>query len=106
MCGIAGYYSKNAAADPATLSRMLTAISHRGPDQIRGMVNGPIAVGSARLAILDLDAGEQPIASSDKRIIVAFNGELFNYRRLLAELSRQGVALQGRAEIDLLLAGY
>jgi asparagine synthase (glutamine-hydrolysing) len=71
-----------------------------------GIVNGPIAVGSARLAILDLDAGEQPIASSDKKVIIAFNGEIFNYRTLLAELSRSGVALHGKAEIDLLLAGY
>ena len=85
---------------------MLTAIAYRGPDQIRGVVNGPIAVGSARLAILNLDAGEQPIVSSDRKIVIAFNGEIFNYRALLAELGQKGVALQGNAEIDLLLAGY
>ena len=106
MCGIAGYYSKTAPADPVALGRMLGAIAYRGPDQIRGVVNGPIAVGSARLAILNLDAGEQPIVSSDRKIVIAFNGEIFNYRALLAELGRKGVALQGKAEIDLLLAGY
>ena len=106
MCGIAGYYSPDEAPDRLTLSRMLSAISYRGPDQINGVIKGSIALGSARLAILDLDGGEQPRASSDNNVIVAFNGEIFNYRLLLAELQRQGVPLSGRAEIDLLLAGY
>jgi asparagine synthase (glutamine-hydrolysing) len=106
MCGVAGYYSKTASADPAALGRMLSAIAHRGPDQIRGTVNGRVAVGSARLAILNLDGGLQPAVSPDRNIVIAFNGEIFNYRTLLAELGRKGVALGGDAEIDLLQAGY
>jgi asparagine synthase (glutamine-hydrolysing) len=106
MCGIVGYYSPNQAPDPATLSRMLSTLSYRGPDQINGIIKGPVAFGSARLAILDLEGGEQPRVSSDSKVIIAFNGEIFNYRSLAAALDRQGVLLPDRAEIDVLLAGY
>jgi asparagine synthase (glutamine-hydrolysing) len=106
MCGIAGFYSPNATPDPAALRSMLSTISHRGPDEIHGTVRGPLAIGSARLAIIDLKEGQQPRSSADHAIIATFNGEIFNYRRLLAELERDGIRLGSHTEIELLVAGY
>jgi asparagine synthase (glutamine-hydrolysing) len=62
-----------------TLQRMLGAISHRGPDQFGGFIDGGTALGCARLSIVDLEGGTQPAVSREHRIAVVFNGEIFNY---------------------------
>jgi len=85
---------------------MLSTIGHRGPDRFGGFVNGPIALGSARLSIVDLEGGAQPAVSIDRRVCVVFNGEIFNYVELRKELQRSGVAFQTRSEVETLLHLY
>src|SRR5689334_13764707 len=86
MCGIAGVAGRADAREQVT--RMIAALTHRGPDGAGIFVAGPdTALGHARLSILDLSpAGAQPMTSRDGRWTMVFNGELFNYRELRSEL--------------------
>ena len=106
MCGIAGYIGTNGPADPEILKRMLSAIGHRGPDHFSGFVDNRIALGVARLSIVDLMGGAQPSLSKDRRVAVAFNGEIFNYKNLRRDLSERGVTFHTRSEVETLLHLY
>lgn len=88
MCGIAGVVGREGACQHVT--RMIAALAHRGPDGAGVFSAGrDVAVGHARLAILDLSpAGAQPMTSRDGRWTLAFNGEIFNYQELREELGR------------------
>ena len=105
MCGIAGYISSE-AADADVLHKMLAAIGHRGPDGFSGFVEGPLAMGTARLAIVDLAGGTQPAVSENRKVALVFNGEIFNYMELRAELGRKGVSFRTRSEVETLLHLY
>ncbi len=86
MCGIAGLMRADGAApDAALLARMLRAIGHRGPDGEGSHISGSVALGQARLAIIDLEGGKQPLFGADGLALVA-NGEIYNYRELYSLL--------------------
>lgn len=105
MCGIAGFISP-ARADAAALAPMLARIAHRGPDGQGTFVEGPAALGHCRLAIIDLQGGAQPLYSEDKNFVVAFNGEIYNYRELTAELTALGHTFTTRTDTEVLLHGW
>jgi len=105
MCGIAGLISP-ARADAAALAPMLARIAHRGPDGQGTFVEGPAALGHCRLAIIDLQGGAQPLYSEDKNFVVVFNGEIYNYRELTAELTALGHTFTTRTDTDVLLHGW
>ena len=91
MCGICGIWN---GADPAAghgrIDRMLETIVHRGPDG-EGRLDRPgLALGMRRLAIIDLAGGDQPIFNEDGSVAVVFNGEIYNFRELRADLERRG----------------
>lgn len=86
MCGIAGELAFP-SADPERVRRMTAALAHRGPDGDGFHHEGPIALGHRRLAIIDLEGGAQPIFNEDGSVAVVFNGEIYNYRELAAELA-------------------
>jgi len=87
MCGIAGWYdSENTNDSRALLSRMLSIIAHRGPDDEGQYFEGPIALGMRRLSIIDVQGGHQPISNEDRTVWVVFNGEIYNFHELRAEL--------------------
>src|SRR3954449_2864854 len=89
MCGIAGFLSLNAEPpDRARLARMVATLRHRGPDDHGEVVAGPAAIGAARLSIVDVAGGHQPISIDGGAITVAQNGEIYNYVELRAELER------------------
>jgi asparagine synthase (glutamine-hydrolysing) len=91
MCGIAGFLSLNAEpADPRRLARMVATLRHRGPDDHGEVVDGPAALGAARLSIIDVAGGHQPISIDDGAITVAQNGEIYNYVELRDDLERAG----------------
>jgi asparagine synthase (glutamine-hydrolysing) len=91
MCGIAGFLSLNAERpDPARLARMVAALRHRGPDDHGEVVDGPAALGAARLSIIDVAGGHQPISIDGGAITVAQNGEIYNYVELRDDLERAG----------------
>jgi asparagine synthase (glutamine-hydrolysing) len=112
MCGIAGYIGSAGAvqASPATLHQMADAIAHRGPDD-EGFFHhdGDVAhVGLAhrRLAIIDLNSGHQPIGNETGRIQIVFNGEIYNYQALRAELIAAGHAFRTNSDTETIVHAY
>jgi asparagine synthase (glutamine-hydrolysing) len=108
MCGIAGLFSFDDAPPPqrCELDAMVAALHHRGPDGRGVRIDGAIGLGHARLAIIDLDGGAQPMRNEDGTVWVAFNGEIFNYVELRAELLRAGHAFRTASDTEVLVHLY
>ncbi len=87
MCGICGFTGE---PDWQTLQRMTDALVHRGPDEAGFWESGEVSLGMRRLAIVDLETGQQPIFNEDATVGVVFNGEIYNYPELQAELKAAG----------------
>ena len=95
MCGIAGVLNLGDGLPPpelATLITMIGALRHRGPDEFGVYRDDRVGLGHARLSIIDLATGQQPLANEDDSLWVVFNGEIFNYVELRAELELLGHA--------------
>jgi asparagine synthase (glutamine-hydrolysing) len=100
MCGIAGMVGPG--TDPSVVARMTLAQSHRGPDGEGIFSSKRVALGHRRLKIIDLsDAGRQPMSSSDGRYTLVYNGEIYNYREIRAELSDANFRSQSDSEVLL-----
>ena len=106
MCGICGIASSNGPADPERLARMSATLVHRGPDAAGTLTDGPVGLAARRLAIIDLETGDQPIANEDGSIHVVQNGELYNYRELRAELERSGHRFRTHSDTEVLAHLY
>ena len=109
MCGVAGILGP--ASDAETVTRMIRALAHRGPDDEGIWVDGgaKLALGHKRLAIVDLTlAGHQPMLSSSSRYVITFNGEIYNHAELRRELAAGGheIAWRGHSDTETLLAGF
>lgn len=108
MCGIAGFAFGGAPVDPAELRRFTDALAHRGPDGSGVFVDGEIGLGHRRLAILDTShAGDCPLTqqSPDGRsIVVTFNGEIYNFLELRAELQSAGYVFRGSGDTEVAAA--
>ena len=106
MCGIVGIWQRNGTrADPALIERMLATILHRGPDGGGVWAEGRLALGHRRLSIIDLSAaGHQPMLSADRRGVLAYNGEIYNYPALRLQLQQEGVAFVGTSDTEVVLA--
>ena len=102
MCGFAGWFDTDPSSKDV-LERMTKAISHRGPDATDYYVNAPIALGHCRLAVIDLAASCQPMISCDGRYVLAYNGELYNFRELRRELQDLGYLFQTEGDTEVLL---
>ncbi len=105
MCGIAGYYNTDdRPASPVVLKRMTDSIAHRGPDGEGSFVDGPLALGHRRLAIIDLSpAGHQPMATEDGRYVISYNGEVYNFNELRVELKAKGHHFHSRTDSEVVL---
>jgi asparagine synthase (glutamine-hydrolysing) len=109
MCGIVGCLALDSDADPdqAWVASATQRIAHRGPDDEGFYADRDVALGYKRLAIIDLSqGGHQPMRSGDGRYWMVFNGEIYNYVELGAELREQGVALRGNSDSEVLLETY
>ena len=108
MCGIAGLFSFGAAAPPdkGELARMIGALHHRGPDGSATFVDGPVGLAHARLSIIDLATGWQPIANEDESLQVVFNGEIFNFVELRAGLERRGHRFRTHSDTEVIVHLY
>ncbi len=87
MCGICGY---TGSPDPGLLRRMSDSLRHRGPDDAGYLETSEISLGMRRLAIVDLETGQQPVSNEDGSISVVFNGEIYNHAELRRELLQAG----------------
>ncbi len=108
MCGVVGIINRDGApADSALVIAMRDAIAHRGPDGAGLYTDGALALGHRRLSIIDLtNAASQPMVSADGRIVVSYNGEIYNFRELRAELETAGWIFRSRSDTEVLIAGY
>lgn len=108
MCGIVGILTSDGApADRDVVTAMRDALAHRGPDGAGLHADGPLCLGHRRLSIIDLSAAaNQPMVSPDGRIVVSYNGEIYNFRELRAELQKAGWRFRSRSDTEVLIAGY
>lgn len=108
MCGIAGGLAlrPGAALAREQLERMIAQVHHRGPDGYGYLVDGPVGLAHARLSIIDLSTGDQPIANEDRTVWVVFNGEIFNYVELRQELQRRGHRFATQSDTETLVHAY
>ena len=105
MCGIAGYINLDGApASAVILKKMTDVIAHRGPDGEGQWVEGNVGIGHRRLAILDLSpAGHQPMVTADHRYVLSYNGEIYNFRELRADLEAEGVWFRSQTDSEVVL---
>jgi len=108
MCGIAAIFSRQSPVTPATIERATRSLYHRGPDGQRHWISadGRVALGHARLSIIDLATGEQPIASEDQRTRIIVNGEFYDFEAIQRELERDGHRLRTRSDSEIALHLY
>ena len=103
MCGICGFTGRR---DPALLRAMAASIRHRGPDDDGFFETDGASLGFRRLAIIDLDTGAQPMSTEGDRLHIVFNGEVYNYRELRAELEAEGRRFTTRSDTEVALQAY
>ncbi|WP_420605427.1 XrtA/PEP-CTERM system amidotransferase [Novosphingopyxis sp.] len=108
MCGIAGIFHIGTAkpVDPVRVEAMTDAIAHRGPDG-SGVWTAPgVGLGHRRLSIIDIAGSPQPMGYADGRLQIVFNGEIYNFRALRAELETRGHVFRTDGDTEVILAGY
>lgn len=112
MCGIVGFFHQSessrfdVASSPRVLEEMLALMYHRGPDEAGYYFDERTGFGTARLSIIDLSTGQQPIPDESKRYWIAYNGELYNYKELRAELEALGHRFASTSDTEVLLHAY
>ncbi len=108
MCGIAGFFAltPRPLAPRAVLERMVEAVRHRGPDAAGVYLDERAALGHRRLSIIDLAGGKQPLSTPDGNVWITFNGEIFNYVELTAELVARGRQFRTRSDTETILHAY
>ena len=105
MCGVVGFFGPGVGSPEATpvLHRMADAVAHRGPDAMGIYADGDIGLGHRRLSIVGLDDGQQPMSSDDGTLVLSFNGEIFNYVELRADLVARGHRFRTGSDTEILL---
>ena len=109
MCGIAGIFHPDVPkpVDPARIEAMTEALAHRGPDG-SGVWTAPgVGFGHRRLSIIDLsDAAAQPMLTADRRVAISYNGEIYNYREVRAELEAKGHVFRTESDTEVILSAW
>ncbi len=108
MCGIAGILNGDrlAPVEPTVLRRMTDIVRHRGPDGEGQFIDGYVGLGHRRLAIIDPAAGHQPMTDPTTGNVIVFNGEIYNYLELRAELEVAGAVFQTRSDTEVVLKAW
>lgn len=109
MCGIAGKLSLDGQQpiDPELIQKMIDVVAHRGPDGEGQYVSGPVGLGHRRLSIIDLSpAGKQPMPNEDGTVWVTYNGEIYNFGKLVGELTVSGHVFKSKTDTEVLVHGY
>src|SRR5215203_2908420 len=106
MCGICGIASARGTVDPGRIAAMSSTLVHRGPDSDGTYVDGPIGLAARRLAIIDLQTGDQPITREEHGVTVVQNGEIYNYAELRHQLQRDGHRFSTSGDTEVLIHLY
>jgi asparagine synthase (glutamine-hydrolysing) len=105
MCGIAGFIQRR--PNPDALPRMLARIVHRGPDGEgvwdRQLGGWQVALGHRRLSIIDVAGGTQPMENGDGAVVIVYNGEIYNFKRLRAALEKRGHQFRTRSDTEVII---
>ncbi len=110
MCGIAGYFQSGAvmasSESQQLAKRMCDVITHRGPDDAGYYVEGRVAIGMRRLSIIDIASGHQPISNEDGSVWIVFNGEIYNFAELRADLIARGHSFKTHSDTETIVHLY
>ena len=109
MCGIAGQFNFQRLDQPVvakTIERMAASIAHRGPDDEGFFIDGPVGFGFRRLSIIDLALGHQPMTDAERSVWVVFNGEIYNFKELRAQLEQAGHRFRTQSDTEVIVHGY
>ena len=108
MCGIAGQFNfqRHEPVERETIVRMARSIAHRGPDDEGFFIAGPVGLGFRRLSIIDLVGGHQPMSDAEETVWIIFNGEIYNYRELRAELQSKGYRFRTNSDTEVIIHAY
>ena len=108
MCGICGYaLTENLNGfDEHLIRRMVNTLSHRGPDGHGSYLRPHVAFGHSRLSIIDIEGGAQPMFSEDESIALTFNGEIYNYKELKADLALRGHRFSTESDTEVIIHLY
>src|SRR5499426_3411667 len=108
MCGIIALFSRRDPISDAVMERATRSLYHRGPDGQRHWIapNRRVGLGHARLSIIDLTTGDQPIASEDEKTRIVVNGEFYGYESIQRELEQSGHRLRTRSDSEIALHLY
>src|SRR5213079_3135049 len=108
MCGICGQFSfqRREPVERETIVRMARSIAHRGPDDEVFFIAGPVGLGFRRLSIIDIASGHQPMSDAEETVWIIFNGEIYNYKELRAELQSKGHQFRTNSDTEVIIHGY
>ena len=107
MCGITGWLSWKRPPSAGVVEAMSQRLTHRGPDASGLVASGPIVLGHRRLSIVDLSAAaNQPMWDRERRLLIVFNGEIYNFKDLRLELEQRGVGFRTSSDTEVMLEAY
>lgn len=108
MCGICGKFNfdRQSKIRPELIRQMIGSIRHRGPDGDGAYVSGQVGLGHCRLSIIDLSAGQQPLANEDSTVWIVFNGEIYNYQDLRRDLLARGHVFKTKSDTEVIVHLY
>ncbi len=108
MCGICGkvMMERERRVDASLVPKMMASLRHRGPDGNGSYVRGNVGLGHTRLSIIDLVTGEQPLWNEDGRVVVVFNGEIYNFKELRHQLETHGHVFRTTSDTEVIVHAY
>ncbi len=108
MCGITGIFDTRGRSDidRATLVRMNESQHHRGPDEVGLHIEPGVGLGHRRLSIIDLSTGQQPLYNEDRSVCIVYNGEVYNYQALIAELTALGYRFRTKSDTEAIVHAW
>jgi asparagine synthase (glutamine-hydrolysing) len=106
VCGITGYTHRSRAVLPSAIKEATDCLIHRGPDQQGTYESGEVSLGAVRLRIIDLSGGSQPFFSDDRKTVLVYNGEIYNYRELRKDLEGLGHSFSSKSDTEVLLRAF
>lgn len=106
MCGFVAFIQQSLETDSATAQLAVQALAHRGPNALGEWREGNLMLLHRRLSIIDLATGDQPMLSGDKRYVIVFNGEIYNFPELRQKLAQEGIKFKTRSDTEVIVEGF